>query len=322
MKLDRILQYSQAYNFYQWVFGRHAPEPGVVFLSQRRVFILPTRHGLSFGGSLVLMLLGSINYSLSLGYVLTFLLAGLGVVSILHTFRNLAHLYVSAGRVSPVFAGDSAQFQLVFENKSGFDRHSLDLVCRGAAASCDAPAHRHSPVVLPLKAEKRGWLQLERVTVETRFPLGLMRAWSYVQPDMRALVYPRPDSAPLPLPYSDAHTGDAISSGAGTDDFSGLRPYQASDSPRHIAWKASARSELLLTKLFEGRAASELRFDWTLLPADMHTEARLSRLARWVLLAEERGLRYGLKLPDAEVPLGEGFAHRERCLKELALFHG
>src|SRR5207244_6344179 len=67
------------------------------------------------------------------------------------------------------------------------------------------------------------------------------------------------------------------------------RPYQASDSPRHMAWKASARSELLLTKLFAGRAASELWFDWDGLPAGMHTEARLSRLARWVMLAEERG---------------------------------
>jgi len=37
----RVLQYSQAYNFFQWVFGKHAPEPGVVFLSQRRVYILP-----------------------------------------------------------------------------------------------------------------------------------------------------------------------------------------------------------------------------------------------------------------------------------------
>src|SRR5207245_10859169 len=88
MKLDRVLQYSQAYNFFQWVFGRHAPEPGVVFLSQRRVYILPTRHGLTFGGSLVLMLLGSINYSLSLRYVLTFLRAGLGARSILPSFRT------------------------------------------------------------------------------------------------------------------------------------------------------------------------------------------------------------------------------------------
>src|SRR5215470_14650106 len=127
--LDRILQYSQAYNFYQWVFRRHGPEPGVVFLTQRRVYILPTRHGVTFGFALILMLIGSINYNLSLGYVLTFLLAGLGVVSILHTFRNLVHLYVSGGRASPVFAGEIAHFQIVFESRSAYDRYSLDAVC-------------------------------------------------------------------------------------------------------------------------------------------------------------------------------------------------
>jgi uncharacterized protein (DUF58 family) len=320
VKLDRVLQYSQAYNFYQWVFKRHAPEPGVVFLTQRRVYILPTRHGLIFGAALVLMLIGSINYNLSLGYVLTFLLAGLGVVSILHTFRNLVHLYVSAGRVSPVFAGDIARFQIVFENRSDIERHSLDVVCGKARARCDVQAHRHCTVELGLKAQRRGWLPLARVTVDTRFPLGLMRAWSYVQPDMRALVYPRPDTAPLPAPDADSETGDFVSLGVGTDDFAGLRPYQASDSPRHVAWKASARSEVLLTKVFSGRASSELWFDWNKLPPEMGLEARLSRLARWVMLAEERGLRYGLKLPGTSVPLGEGFPHRERCLKELALF--
>ena len=322
MKLDRVLQYSQAYNFYQWVFKRHAPEPGVVFLTQRRVYILPTRHGLTFGIALILMLIGSINYNLSLGYVLTFLLAGLGIVSILHTFRNLVHLYVGPGRVAPVFAGDIAQFNIVFENRSDFERHSLELACGTSRASCGVPAHSHRSVALPVKTAKRGWLQLERVTVDTRFPLGLMRAWSYVQPDMRVLVYPRPDTAPLPVPESDSDTGDSVSTGAGTDDFAGLRPYNTTDSPRHVAWKASARSEALLTKLFSARASSELWFDWDRLPRGMHAEARLSRLARWVMLAEERGLHYGLKLPETSVPLGEGFPHRERCLKELALFHG
>jgi uncharacterized protein (DUF58 family) len=322
VKLDRVLQYSQAYNFYQWVFRRHGPEPGVVFLTQRRVYILPTRHGLTFGLALILMLIGSINYNLSLGYVLTFLLAGLGVVSILHTFRNLVHLYVSAGRVSPVFAGETAHFQIVFENRSDFERHSLDLACGEARARFDIPAGRHRTVELALKAERRGWLPLARVTVDTRFPLGLMRAWSYVQPDMRALVYPRPDTAPLPAPDADSETGDAVSIGVGSDDFAGLRPYQASDSPRHVAWKSSARSEILVTKFFAGRASSELWFDWSGLPPGMGIEARLSRLARWVALAEERGLRYGIRLPGASVPLGEGFSHRERCLRELALFNG
>jgi uncharacterized protein (DUF58 family) len=322
VKLDRVLQYSQAYNFYQWVFRRHGPEPGVVFLAQRRVYILPTRHGLSFGLALILMLIGSINYNLSLGYVLTFLLAGLGIVSILHTFRNLVHLYVSAGRVSPVFAGEIAHFQIVLENRSSFARHSLDAACGSARARFDIAAHRHCTVELGIRTEKRGSLPLARVTVDTRFPLGLMRAWSYVQPEMSALVYPRPDTAPLPLPDADSDTGDAVSLNVGTDDFAGLRPYQPSDSPRHVAWKASARSEALLTKFFAGRASSELWFDWDSLPQAMGVEARLSRLARWVTLAEERGMRYGLKLPEAMVPLGEGFPHRERCLRELALFHG
>jgi uncharacterized protein (DUF58 family) len=322
VNLDRVLQYSQAYNFYQWVFRRHGPEPGVVFLTQRRVYILPTRHGLSFGLALVLMLIGSINYNLSLGYVLTFLLAGLGVVSILHTFRNLVHLYVNAGRASPVFAGEIAHFQIVFENRGAHDRHSLEAVCGSARARFDVPAKRHCTVELGVRTEKRGSLPLARVTVDTRFPLGLMRAWSYVQPGMHALVYPRPDNAPLPLPDSESETGDSASLHVGTDDFAGLRPYQPSDSPRHVAWKASARSEGLLTKFFAGRASSELWFDWDGLPYAMGVEARLSRLARWVTLAEERGLRYGLRLPETTVPLGEGFPHRERCLRELALFHG
>src|SRR6185295_10781206 len=150
--LERVLQYSQLYNFYNWVFKRHAPEQGVVFLGQRRVYVLPTRHGMTFSLAVVLMLFGSINYALSLGFLLTFLLAGLGLVSILHTFRNLAHLYVSAGRVDPVLAGDTARFGLVLESRSDFDRFAIDLAVGGPGVTCDVPARRIVHVSVPVKA--------------------------------------------------------------------------------------------------------------------------------------------------------------------------
>jgi uncharacterized protein (DUF58 family) len=318
--LDRVLQHSQLYNFYNWVFRRHAPEPGVVFLGQRRVYVLPTRHGLTFSLAVLLMLFGSINYVLSLGFVLTFLLAGLGLVSILHTFRNLAHLYVSAGRVEDVFAGQVARFGVVLESRADFDRFALDLTAGEPAVTCDVPARRTVHVLVPVKAVQRGWLQLPRVTIETRYPLGLTRAWSYVQPDMRALVYPAPDNAPLPASSLSPDTGDSISIGGGMDDFAGLRPYQAGDSPRHIAWKAVARGGPVLTKTFSGRASTELWFDWAALPHGMGTEARLSRLTRWVLLADLEGARFGLRLPDIVLGPAQGHAHKERCLRELALF--
>ena len=316
MDWDRILRYSQLYNLLKR--PRH-PEKGPIFLSQRRVYILPTRQGLAFGVSLLLMLIGSINYSLSLGYVLTFLLGGMGMVSILHTFRNLAHLTVRAGRVDAVFAGEKALFGLQLENQRDVSRHSINLACEGVSVTCSVPAQRIETPCVPVLATRRGWLQLPRVTVDTRYPLGLFRAWSYVQPEMRAIVYPKPDDSLMPLPQAVLDSGDAMMAGTGTDDFAGIRQYQPGDSTRHIAWKAVARGQAMLTKMFTGRASSELWFEWGELPQELDTEARLSRLARWVLLAHENALTYGLRLPGLEVPLGEGEAQREYCLTRLAL---
>lgn len=316
MNWDRIFRHSQIYSL---LARRHQPETGTIFLAQRRVYILPTRHGFTFALALVLMLIGSINYSLSLGYVLTFMLAGMGIVSILHTFRNLAHLFVSAGRVEPVFAGDTVRFELHLENRRDVPRHSVVLACAGNTTDCEVPANRVETVTIPVKATRRGWLQLPRITMETRFPMGLFRAWAYVRPDVRAIVYPKPDDALLPMPRFSQGTGDAMNAGTGTDDFSGLRAYQSGDSPRHIAWKAVARGEALLTKVFAGRAAMEMWFDWNDLPPQLGTEAKLSRLARWVLLAHANGLRFGVKLPGVEVPLGSSDDHRQACLQALAL---
>ena len=316
MNLDRVLRYSQLYNL---LMPRKEPEPGVVFLSQRRVYILPTRQGLTFSLALLVMLLGSINYNLSLGYLLTFLLTGVGIVSILHTFRNLAHLYISPGRVEPVFAGSDAHFQLHIENRSGHERFAIAFDRAGATARCDIPAGTTVGVTLTIRAEKRGLMTLGRVTLDTRYPLGLLRAWSYVSPDLHCLVYPQPDSARLPPPQPQADSGDTVALGSGTDDFFGLRPYQPSDSPRHIAWKASMREGPLLTKQFSGRASAQMWFDWSDLPRNMDSEARLSRLTRWVLLANTRGIACGLRLPGLEIPVGIGEAHCLACLKALAL---
>ena len=322
--LQLILHRSQIYNFLHWSSRKREPESGTIVLGQRRVYILPTRQGLLFGVSLLLMLIGSINYNLSLGYVLTFLLAGVGVVSILHAYRNLAHLAITGRRVDAVFADDVAYFQIDIENRDRFDRFSLKLHCRDepvtSVVSCDVPAGRITPVSVPVRATQRGWLQLDRVTVETRFPVGLARAWSYIKPDMRALVYPHPDDSLLPLPQPRPDSGESVSIGTGTDDFFGLRDYQSSDSPRHVAWKAAARSDIPLTKVFSGRASSEMWFDYSGLPDNMDREARLSRMARWVILAARAGVRFGLRLPGIDIELGEGEAQRDHCLRELALF--
>lgn len=304
-----------------WLYGFTPPERGTVVLVHRRVYIVPARLGWIFTGVLGVLLIGSINYSLSLGFALTFLLAGLGLAGMVHTARNLARIAISAGRAEPVFVGESAQFRLYLDGRGAFDRPAILARHLGSGSQLvvDIPAHGGAEAVLAAPAMRRGWLPLGRVMLETRFPLGLFRAWSYIEPEARCLVYPRPERSPLPPFTGQAVAGAIHSPMPGNDDFAGLRNYQPSDSPRHIAWKAVARSDKMLTKQFAGDAAAELWLDAQLLPPGLNLEQRLARLAGWVLAADRAGAHYGLRLPGVEIPPARGDAHRAACLQALAL---
>jgi uncharacterized protein (DUF58 family) len=307
--------------FQNWLFQWRGPETGAIVLVQRRVFILPTRQGLTFATVLLVMLAGSINYSLGLGFVLTFLLGAFGVNGMIYTFRNIANLRITGGRARPVFAGDTAQFKIHLENQGNTDRHAIGLAHRGGPESfVDVAARSAVPATAAVQAPRRGVLRPGRLTLFTRFPLGLYRAWAYVDLDLRCIVYPRPAPPGPPMPPAAASPGAGAERGQGQEDFSGMRQYHRGDSPRHIAWKVAARDQGLLTKQFTGRAETELWLDWALLPREMGIEERLSLLARWVLDAHAAGLSYGLRLPGATVDMAAGEAHRDRCLETLAVF--
>jgi uncharacterized protein (DUF58 family) len=242
----------------------------------------------------------------------------------LYTFRNLVRLRVSAGRANPVFAGEHAQFTVHVENSEGPNRYAIGLArnrkSEYTAEYADVPAGRTAALGVSIPAAKRGLLRPGRLTLFTRYPLGLYFSWSYVEPDIQCVVYPRPAPPGIALPPAQATSGEGSASGSGYEDFAGLRQYHIGDSPRHIAWKAAARGQGLLTKQFSGQAASELWLAWDQTPPRLGIEEKLSLLTRWVLDAHALGMAFGLKLPDAEIAIAAGDAQRERCLQALALF--
>lgn len=305
-----------------WLYGFVPPEHGVVLLRHRRVYIVPTRAGWYCAATVALLLVGSINYALALGYVLTFTLVGLGLVGMVQTARNLALVSVGVGRADAVFAGEPAQFRLFLDNRAPFERPAVLVrhVASGVQSVVHVAARSVTEVTLGVPAPRRGQLALGRIMLETRFPLGWFRAWSYVEPDATCLVYPRPVQTPLPAVTEHASAGGARAQVSGREDFSGLRTYQRSDSPRHVAWKTFARSDNLLTKQFSGDAAVELSLEWDHLPAGLDVESRLSRLAGWVLAAHLAGSRFALRIPGQELAMARGDAHRSDCLRALALF--
>jgi uncharacterized protein (DUF58 family) len=302
-----------------WIFRARAPETPPVTLVQRRIFILPTRQGYSFAFAVMVLLVASINYALALGFVLTFTLVSMGGVAMLHTWRNLAHMKLRPGRCDSIFAGETAQFTITVETPSA-TRFAIAARRRdGDPVYADVIPHGMTPITLPVAAPRRGLLRCGRIEIYTRYPVGLFHAWSYVDFDLKVIVYPRPDpAAGAPPMHSKSDTEEGIPV-AGDEEFNVLRAYRAGDAPKLIAWKALAREQGLLTKEFSAMASSELWLDWDDARAP-DTESRLSVLAQWVIQAERFGQGYGLRIPGTAIPPNRGEAHRTRCLEALALF--
>lgn len=286
-------------------------------LTQRRLFILPTRHGLVFAALLVGLLIGSANYGIALGYLFTFLLGGLGTVAMFHTQRNLSGLVLAPNRAEPVFAGDMALFPLRLENPTRLARHALMLNARDQTAFHDVPALAEAIATIPSATSSRGLHALGRVTLSSTWPLGLFRCWTVFEFDWSALVYPRPAPTYRPLPRAHGAGKASLVEAPGEEAFAGLRGYRPGDSPRRIAWKAAARGLSLQTKQFSGQPSGMLWLDWRATP-ERDTEARLSRLTRWALEAEKAQVDWGLRLPGMTLPAGRGEAHLRTCLEAMA----
>lgn len=304
-----------------WVRKRQGPDSASgVTLRRRRIYILPTRYGYLFGLVVFAMLLGSINYGASLGFALSFLLGGLGLVIMHHCNNNLLSLRLRFAGALPVFAKQPARFSIAVTNEAAVQRHEVEITLPKASGTpIDVTPRETRAVDLVVPTRSRGWLELDRFAVATQYPANLFRAWTWVHMPTRCLVYPEPAPAGRPLP----EWGDGEQAGTKPDqsdaDFYGLRNAVASDSPKRIAWKAYARSEELLTKQFAGGEPNSSIIDWDMLP-DLGSEERLSQLTRWCIDAAQQSRNFGLRLPGKFIPVGRGSEQLHKCLSELALF--
>jgi uncharacterized protein (DUF58 family) len=303
-----------------WARKRQGRDPAITQLNSRRIYILPTGVGLVFALMTFSMLLGSMNYNNNLSFVLTFLLASLGFISMHQCQRNLVGLELSFAGVEPVFAGQRAVFKIAITNHSRSYRHHIQLYAGSIVSEIDDLAPGESRVLhLQIPTTHRGRVSLSRFGVRTLFPFEVFRAWAWLHMDLEGLVYPKPaDIAPEPPPTESAR-GHRQHDARGEEDFAGLRRFHEGDSPRHVAWKAYARTGQLLSKQFSGADTSSQWLDFSRIQ-EADVERRLSVLTRWIISADQAQRDYGVRLPGQEFPPANGGAQRHRCLAALAMF--
>lgn len=304
----------------QFIRCCRSDEQGEAVIGTRQIYIIPTRSGFGFALVLLLMWIGSINYANNLGLLLTFLLAGIGLVAMLHTWRNLLGLEIRFSHTSPVFKGEQACFQIQLINPRKDERPTICIQFKkDKTNNCDLQPDSDQLIKLAITTERRGRLPIPQLQLSTTYPLGLFYAWSYVELKGETLVYPTPGEKQIRTDQPHYQHNQQGDKGVGADDFVGLRSYRAGDSPKQIDWKAHAREQGLHTKQFGGDRADSCWLEWDHYP-QLDNEARLSALCRGVLDAVERQQAFGLRLPHLTLKPARGEQQRQLALRALALF--
>jgi uncharacterized protein (DUF58 family) len=286
-------------------------------LEYRHIFVLPTLFGFGFGAMLVFMALGGLNFSNNMALLLVFILASVAQLTTILAYRNLVGMSFESIRSEPVFCGESAVFQIYLGNPEERPRFTITGGITDTQDCIDIPMHSTTIMALQQSTKHRGWMRLEPFRVETRYPLGMFRAWAWFFPESRCLVYPEPAINPPPLPQTGTGPASRARKGEG-EQVHGLREYRQGDSPRRIAWRTSARQDEMYTREMETPNEDACRISWDTL-SGVDLETRLSILTAWVVLADHRQIPFSLEIPGIEIPAALGIDHRSRCLEALAL---
>lgn len=306
----------------QWFDNRMGDPKASVELNARNVYVIPTRYGFILGAMLFVLLLGAMNYSNSMSFMMTFLIVGIALIAMHATFGNLSRLRIKSQNNPAVFAKNSAKIHLSLSPLNKKTRYGvfLDDVARSSDAfECDGQTPTGSVGYYHTPTLERGVYHCPKVRIWTTYPLGLFFSWSWLRLDSRVLIYPEPKSF-LPLnQQSGDDSGSRSHTQRGDDEFSGIRKYLDTDSPKRIAWKAVAHSQQLLSKEFTATTDHHVWLNYNALHS-LPLESRLSQLCYWILECEQNEQAYGLKLPDFNSGIDLGDAHKIRCLEQLALF--
>jgi uncharacterized protein (DUF58 family) len=269
---------------------------------------------------LLLILVAAINYQNALAHALAFLMLGLFLVAMLQTYRNLSGLLLRQLADAEGFSGSRVDVPLLITTGPGREHAGIFLFWPDQPDRDMVPGFKDATRVLrSIVPNQRGWYRPDRLRIESVYPLGLFRAWSWLDLKWRILSFPSPLIESNRPASAAVVAGEADPPGPGSEDFSHLRDYILGDDQRHIHWRASAKLDRLMIKEFtEGGASNQwLRLDDF---REDSIEVALSKMAYWVQVLTRQQRPFGLDLIQEVLEVNDGPEHERAALRTLALY--
>ena len=328
-------------------FAARAPKSDSATLNLRNVYIFFSREGMLFAVLLVITFIAGINYGNNLVLGLCFYLVSVWLISFHVTFAHISGLHIQLLDVTMAEAGAPVWVTLQIKNDSRQPRRQLlfafeqtsvkqankKMTKNSAKKLKNNDDNQQSVLVtqlqgeqriqLPIQTNHRGQLELPRLTIKTVYPLGIMRAWSYVYFSRTAWVYPKPEAFDWQEQYAVASLEDLPIGGQyrqGQDDFDRLDNYIEGESLARVSWGHVARGQGMFTKHFADPVGHEQTLDYADMPA-AHHEQKLAQLAYGAVTLGQLGVPFNMRLPNepnSTKQMGEGEAFAQVCLLRLA----
>ncbi len=302
--------------FDKWIDKRIPLQTEQLKLSRKSIYILPTKFGFLFGLILVAMLVGSINYEINMGFLLTFLFSAIFFIGMLQSYKNFNTVTLAPQPIKPVFASENVTVNFLSLSKHITFNTAIQIEKQQAYHNLN----EKSLVPITIKGYKRGIYRINKIKLFSIYPMGHFYVWSWFKTDLEIIVYPQPKAISNTEQISKTNkVGENSSQRKGSDELYSYKHYQAGDPIQRIAWKKTAQTGKLHSKEMSKLISDDYYIDWHQF-SHLATEERLSLMCHLVLDAHNRNEMYGLILPDVEINPEHSEQHKHACLKELASF--
>lgn len=300
----------------QWI-AKRIPRRQEQTLNQKNIFIFPTGFGAFYLLVTALLFTIGLNYQNNSVYAFCFFLVAVFVAAIMPTFNNLHGLKIRVRASSVSVVGQSSDIELFLYAEQR--ARCQVVICHEPRVFCDMTPDARQVIHLAVVSTVPGIHPLSAIKLESVYPLGLYRAWTWLSLAHTLYVAPRPRRA------SELHElikpqGRAANWQWQDNDERELREFRHGDGARDIYWRRAAGEGPLLSKTrgVQRRAESpQGLLDYQRSIAPNH-QAKLADLCFWTLHCDAEGMPFGLVLPSVTVPLDRGVKHRARCLQALA----
>ena len=277
-------------------------------LGLRTIYIVPSRFGVLWLASAVLLVLVAIQTGSNSTLLLAFLLLGVMALAMVQTHDNLDGVTLRCATPVPGFAQEVQLYPVLVVCPTPRQQVQLRFEGQRPEGSFCCPAGERR-LDLRWTPDRRGRQLPPRLLLDSVAPLGLFICWTRWRPPVPQLIWPARRPGPV-------QTSDPRPLQSGLEEWQDLRPLRRGDRQALVDWAGAAKGRPLQAKQFSDPAERH----HLLSPASgLPLEAALEHLAERIWQLHHQGASYGLKLPGCSIAPARGVRHRDACLELLAL---